>query len=505
MYDLSEITGYYDGLKQSIKPNAFFQGYISNIQNQLESRHDIEGYKIQLLKKFELLSLFLGYFYLPYNNAKTYITLNKYAIPKLQSIENSQDYSPGYPYLANEIFDIVINICPRNAYYIIGKITNEAGCSALLRSAIDKRDKSLFVDTINERNYHIDESVNRLCYYFKNHISNKLTDILYELVPFDPNNDTKIEVWEILIDQLLEYIRCSYQLTFEEITRIRHALFSSFHQVEQVFSSFQSTDDKLCAEVSNGIEKFTKQLFFTVLSDKDFLFDLSTREAEWIHSLTQNEKLASILEQWRKEYEQHPLLLEQITEQMLPDQESPASEKPSGCVEEQHEGLSMNSSAEDPSCVSLTTNVPPQLSPIPGISREQLEKINYKIEKYCTKNGNFEYFFGDGEYDEKEGPLLWKGDWLALEYFIKVLYCGMIQYESGQKSADGKLILEQGKQVPPNTWKIASQIFVDRTGKRPSSMGTNSLDKLKKHSSSSDIDTALFGVLLAAVDRKKRR
>lgn len=112
----------------------------------------------------------------------------------------------------------------------------------------------------------------------------------------------------------------------------------------------------------------------------------------------------------------------------------------------------------------------PGLTPIqmdcPESLCDKLEEINFAIKRYCKLGQNFEYFFGNGEWDKDKGSYLeWSTDWNVLSYFLRVLYKGYLTKNG---------TIDVSSQMPKGIWKNATKIFKDKNGKSPSE------DTLKK-------------------------
>lgn len=405
----SKKQQYYEGLTAAARPMEEFTEVLNYIDKDLK-----EGRLTQIGKK-------------AYNLIHEYFLLEAYAHAPMGNIirflarweridsEELKEFERPIAFRSSQIYDIICNVSPDNAYMILTKLSEYSDVYESLCQAYENKDKDGFIQVMSENKCDT-KAVTEICNFYSkidtNSIINEIDD-----------NDSDI-AFENICDVLDDMQDSSSEV--KEAKKYLGNLFNSLPELTDVFN--ESIQDEHIEQLNSLVEQAensSKELFFQFL---DCEKDNTPKEQEVLDQIANRPEVAEYFIRWRKEYESQK-------NESLSTQKKPKSH--------------------------------PQLPGIPGIIRSNIQLVNRLYDdirdKYLYEpNRNFAYFFNAGEWIETEGEYLkWRGDWIAVSYLLRVLYCGKVNEK------DGKEYIEAEMKMPDGAWNDARLIFRDCFGTKP--------------------------------------
>lgn len=406
----SKKQEYYEGLIAAAKPMEEFTEALNYVDEELK-----EGCLTQIGKKaynliHEIL-LLVAYAHVPLGNIMSF--LSRWVNTDAESLK---EFERPIAYRSGQIYDIICNVSPDNAYMVLTKLSEYSDVYERLCEAYENKDKDGFIKVMSENKCDT-KTVTAICNFYsimdvnsyKNKIDDDDIDNYFENLSdvLDELNDSSDEVQE-----LNNYFNSMINTVSELIDAVLEESIQEEH-IEHLNSFIEQTENR------------TKEIYFQFL---DCEKDNTPREQEVLDQITNRPEVAEYFKRWRKEYEN-----------------------------QKNESLSTKKQPKSH----------PQLPIIPGINRGNIQLINglyESIKEQCLfePNQNFAYFFNAGEWNEKEGEYLkWKCDWLEVSYLLRVLYSGQV------KEKDGKECILQSCKVKTGVWDVAKAVFRDRFSAKP--------------------------------------
>ena len=292
---MSEIKDYYEGLRKAAEISPEYEQEIENYTITKD-----EGYSDDEVAFSETFQQMLNFQYLalqPLSNVYNYLTHSVLATPEYYEncIESDKTCDRGIKYRPKEIFTILSSLNPRVAYYVIGKITDEAGSYEDLTYAIDDQDEKLFLDTMRNGHCHISDAVNRLCYYFTNFdIQQTIDDII------DAGKDGCDEDVNEAIGGVLGKLQ---RMTNEEwMAEANDRIMSLFQEMSELPEDADIKErSRILTSLIQELSKYCKYLYRFFFEIEP---DYTPREQAVLDSITKRPEVAQYFEQWRQEFEE---------------------------------------------------------------------------------------------------------------------------------------------------------------------------------------------------------
>ena len=407
---------YYEGLTLAAKP----------ISEQIEQLQAIEGMLkeeclsrigkkvLNLVHEYMILSIYAG---TPLYNTVCFL----YRWPSLDTEKaetlNQAVKSPK-AYRAGEIFDIICNASPDNAYIVLTRLSEHSDVYEHLCQAYINKDKEAFIQVMSENKCNT-KAVTGICSFLANYnINNRITEIKTECID---DKDIAIEEMRDVLDEIQSASGMPTDVAND---------YSKYLDRLSIWTNIseENLNDEFIANLNSLIEQtenMCKGIYFEFL---DCEKDNTPKEQEVLDQITTRPEVADYFKRWRKEYENQK-------NESLSTQKQPKTH--------------------------------PQFPIIPGINRGNIQLVNRlfeSIKEQCLfePNQNFAYFFNAGEWNETEGEYLkWKCDWLEVSYLLRVLYSGQV------KEKDGKECIVASGRVKTGVWDVAKAVFRDKFSAKP--------------------------------------
>ncbi|MCQ2050908.1 MAG: hypothetical protein MJY74_01690 [Bacteroidaceae bacterium] len=279
----SKKQQYYEGLIAAARPMEELTEVLNYVDEELK-----EGCLTEIGKK-------------AFNLIHEYFILEAYAHAPLGNImgflsrwvnidaESLKEFERPIAYRSGQIYDIISNVSPDNAYMVLTKLSEYSDVYERLCEAYENKDKDGFIKVMSENKCDT-KAVTEICNFYsktdKNSVIKEIDDddidIAFDNIHdyFDEFNDSSDEVKEAnnYLNSMLN--------TMSELTDVFEGNIQEEH-IEHLNSLFELTENR------------TKEIYFQFL---DCEKDNTPKEQEVLDQITTRPEVAEYFRQWREEY-----------------------------------------------------------------------------------------------------------------------------------------------------------------------------------------------------------